>query len=503
MEKARAAIERSGATCDHRMLIGGQWRDARSGSRSRTANPYTGQEWASVPDAGPEEVDDAVRAARQALGGEWRDLTATDRGYLLCRLADLIDERAEYLARIETTDNGKVVRETLGQLQSLPGWYRYFGGLADKLEGSTPPSTKPGVFTYTTYEPTGVVGAILPWNSPLLLLTFKAAPALAAGCTLVVKPADNTPVSTLEFAKLTVEAGFPPGVFNVITGGPETGALLTRHPGVDKIAFTGSTQTGIKVMQSAAEHLGRVTLELGGKSPNIVFADAALDSAVNGVIAGVFAAAGQTCIAGSRLVVDRTIHDGFVESLAARARAIKLGDPLDPATEMGPCATLAQVEKVSGLVDRAKSAGAQIICGGERPATEVHSNGFFFEPTILANVSSEMEIAREEVFGPVLVVMPFDTEQEAVAIANDTHFGLGAGVWTRDVKRAHRVAHAVRSGTVWVNCYRLLSYNVPFGGFGMSGIGRENGFDAIRDYAELKAIWINTQDEERDPFVMG
>lgn len=495
--------EASDPSTEHRMFIGGLWVDAQDGGRMATFSPYTGLAWASAPVAGRDDVDAAVRAASSALNGEWGRLTATDRGRLLCRLADLIDVNAERLARIETTDNGKVLRETSAQLTSLSGWYRYFGGLADKIEGTTPPATKDGIFTYVLPEPVGVVGAILPWNSPLLLMSFKAAPALAAGCTMVVKPSEQTPISTLEFARLVEEAGFPAGVFNVVTGARETGELLTSHPGVDKVAFTGSTESGIKVMRAAADNMARVTLELGGKSPNIVFADADLDAAVNGVVAGVYAAAGQTCIAGSRLLVDRRIQEPLLEALVRRATAIKLGDPLDLVTEMGPCATRDQVDKVSAMVERARSDGARVLCGGRRPEGEQYATGFFFEPTILVDVSNDMEIAQEEVFGPVLVVIPFDTEAEAVAIANDTRFGLGAGVWTGDVKRAHRVAHAIRSGSVWVNCYRMLSYNVPFGGVKMSGMGRENGVDAIREYMEPKAVWINMKDGVRDPFVMG
>lgn len=487
----------------YRMLIGGRWQEAEDGRRMTTSSPFTGREWASAPEAGAADVDAAVRSARQALEGPWGKLTASERGRLMRRLGTLIDERADHLARIESTDNGKLLREMSGQMHSLSGWYEYFGGLADKLEGSTPPPTKDGVFSYTMYEPVGVVGAILPWNSPILLMSFKVAPALAAGCTLVVKPSEQTSISTLEFAKLFEEAGFPPGVFNVVTGAREAGAALAGHPDVDKIAFTGSTEGGIKVMESAARHVARVTLELGGKSANIVFEDADLDSAVNGVLAGIFAASGQTCIAGSRLLIARSVAERFLDRLAQRTRSIKLGDPLDAGTEMGPCATRDQLEKVAGLVDRAVAAGASVLCGGKRPSGSEHKNGFFYEPTILTNVTNDMEIAREEVFGPVLAVIPFDGEDEAIRIANDSRFGLGAGVWTTNVKRAHRVAHAIRAGSVWVNCYRLLSYNVPFGGFKMSGIGRENGIDAIRDYAEPKAIWINTKDEERDPFTMG
>ncbi|WP_051297973.1 aldehyde dehydrogenase [Brevibacterium album] len=487
----------------HQMLIGGDWCDTETGARLTTVNPYTGEAWAMVPDGRPGDVDAAVAAASAALTGQWGSLTATRRGGLMRRLADLLRERGPELARIESRDNGKLLRETSGQLDSLPDWYDYFGGLADKLEGATPPATKPDLFTYTRHEPVGVVGAILPWNSPLLLMSFKVAPALAAGCTVVVKPSEQTPVSTLEFARLFEEAGFPPGVFNVVTGGREVGARIASHPDVAKVAFTGSTEAGVQVMRSAADHVARVTLELGGKSPNIVFGDADLEAATSGVLAGIFAATGQTCIAGSRLLVHRSVHEALLEKVVARARTIVLGDPAAPETEMGPCATAEQLAKVEGFVDRARADGLTVLSGGRRPEDAALARGYFYEPTIVTGASSDHEIAREEIFGPVLTVIPFDTEEEAVAIANDTRFGLGAGVWTSDVKRAHRVAHAIRAGSVWVNCYRMLTYNMPFGGYGMSGTGRENGLEAIREYTETKGVWINLSGESRDPFVMG
>lgn len=488
---------------EYQMLIGGQWVDATHDGTLRTVNPYTGQVWAMAPEGSATDVDRAVAAARAAFDGPWASFTASQRGALVRRLGELIAERADHLAQVESTDNGKLLREMRGQLRGLRDWYDYYGGLADKVEGTTPPPTKPDVFTYTREEPIGVVGAILPWNSPLLLMTFKVAPALAAGCTVVVKPAEQTPVSTLEFARLFAEAGFPDGVFNVVTGGHEAGAALAGHPGVDKVAFTGSTQSGVKVMQSAAEHLGRVSLELGGKSPNIVFEDADLEAAVSGVLSGIFAATGQTCIAGSRLLVARSIHDELVGRVVERARQIKLGDPLDASTEMGPCATREQLDKIAGYVDRAVAAGAKVLCGGRQPERDGATGGLFYEPTVLTNVTNDMEIARDELFGPVLVVIPFDSDEEAVALANDTEFGLGAGVWTTDVKRAHRMAHAIKAGNVWVNCYRMLTYNIPFGGFKTSGIGRENGIASIRDYTETKSVWIDLSTHTRDPFVMG
>ena len=337
-----------------------------------------------------------------------------------------------------------------------------------------------------------------------LALTFKLAPALAAGCTFVVKSAEQTPASVLEFGKLFEEAGFPPGVFNVVSGfGVPTGKALVGHPGVDKVAFTGSTQTGISVMKDAADHLAKVTLELGGKSPNIVFDDVDLEAANNGVVAGIFAATGQTCIAGSRLFVQERAHDELVERLSERAKTIKLGDPLDVETEMGPIAFKEQLEKIEGHVRAGKEEGATLVCGGKRPDSDALEHGYFIEPTIFAQVENGMQIAREEIFGPVLSVIPFKDEEELVRQANDTRYGLAAGIWTRDIQRAHRVAHAIRAGTVWINAYRTLSFNTPFGGYKASGLGRENGLEALNEYTETKTVWVELSGQSRDPFTMG
>ena len=490
---------------DYKMLMGGGSLAARSGKIFESINPYTGRVWATVPEADEEDVDAAVRAARQAFDeGPWGKMTGTERARLMRRLAELIAENAEELAVVESTDNGKLLKEMSGQLGALPDWYYYFAGAADKVQGATIPSDKPNFFVYTRKEPVGVVGAIIPWNSPLLLLTFKLAPALAAGCTFVVKAAEQTPASVLEFGKLFEEAGFPPGVFNVVSGfGVPTGKALVSHPGVDKVAFTGSTQTGISVMKDAADHLAKVTLELGGKSPNIVFDDVDLEAANNGVVAGIFAATGQTCIAGSRLFVQERAHDELVERLSERAKTIKLGDPLDAETEMGPVAFKEQLEKIEGHVRAGKEEGATLVCGGKRPDADALEHGYFIEPTIFAQVENGMQIAREEIFGPVLSVIPFKDEEELVRQANDTSYGLAAGVWTKDIQRAHRVAHAIRAGTVWINAYRTLSFNTPFGGYKMSGLGRENGLQAVDEYTETKSVWVELSGQSRDPFTMG
>lgn len=486
---------------EYQLPIGGSWGPAADGATYETVNPYTGRPWARVPDAAAADVDAAVRAARAALVGSWGAMTGFERSTLMRRLADIVERNAERLAVVETTDNGKLLRETRQQMQALPDWLRYFAGLADKLQGETIPTSKPNYLVYTVKEPAGVIAAIVPWNSPLSLLHWKLAPALAAGCTLVVKPSESTPASALEFARLFDEAGFPPGVLNVVTGqSEELGKALVEHPGVDKIAFTGSPIVGAAIASAAGARLTPVLLELGGKSAQIVFPDADLDAAANGVIAGIFAASGQTCIAGSRLVVHRDIRDRLLRAIQDRVRTIQLGDPLEPGTHMGPLASPRQLETVLGFIDRATSAGASVVCGGGR---SLELGGLFVQPTILANVEADAEIAQKEVFGPVLAVLDFEQEDEAVAIANGTDFSLGAGVWTSNVGRAHRIAGRLRAGTVWVNSYRVVAPNVPFGGSGASGWGRENGLHAVDEYIHTKAVWVETTGEPRDPFVLG
>lgn len=489
----------------YQLWIDSNWRDPLSGEWIDTENPFTGKVWAQIPKGGAEDVNLAVEAAHSAFEkGEWADMTPTKRGALLRRLGDLIAENAEHLADTEVTDNGKLKAEMYGQMQYMPEWYYYFGGLADKIEGSTMPAEKPGMFNYTRYEPLGVVGIITPWNSPLLLATWKIAPALAAGNTVVVKPSEFTSASMLELAKLFEKAGFPRGVFNVVTGfGPDVGAALVEHPKVARIGFTGGEQGGVKVYQSAAAGLKKVSLELGGKSPNIIFDDSNLENAVKGAISGIFAATGQTCMAGSRVLVQEGIHDVFVEKLVEMASTAKMGNPMDMNTQVGPVTTRPQFQKVIDYIDIAQKEGAKCVLGGKPAERPECGDGWFVEPTIFTNVRNDMRIAQEEVFGPVLSVIPFKDEEEAIEIGNDVVYGLAAGVWTQDISRAMRMTQQLKAGTVWVNCYRVVSYMAPFGGYKRSGLGRENGQEMIKEYLETKSVWINTNEDIPNPFVLG
>ena len=485
------------------MFIGGQWVDAASGETFASIDPFTGQAWAEVPKAGQADVDRAVAAARAAFDeGPWPRLPGAERARMMRNLAQLIEDRADQFAVAEVRDNGKLLREMAGQMAALPNHYYYFAGAADKIGGEVVSTSNPNYFVYHLPEPVGVVGAIAAWNSPLMLVAYKLAPALAAGCAFVLKPSEHTSVSALYFAEIVAEAGIPDGVFNVVTGdGPTVGEPLVSHPGVDKVSFTGSTATGIRVAKAAAEHLAPVSLELGGKSPNIVFADADIEAAVNGVVAGIFAACGQTCVAGSRLLVQREVHDEVVGRVVERARQIKLGDPMEPDTEMGPLAFAAQFDKVMRYIEIGAREGAEIATGGRRP--EQFGDGLLVEPTVFTGVDNRMTIAREEIFGPVLSVIPFDAEDDAVAVANDSTHGLAAGVWTRDIQRAHRMVRRLQVGTVWVNAYRVIGCEVPFGGYKMSGYGRENGMEGMREYQHTKAVWIELSGQTRDPFKLG
>ncbi len=487
-----------------KMYIDGEFVEAASGKYFDSYYPFTGKVWSQVAEGGPEDVDRAVKAAHRAFtSGDWAEMTASQRGMLVHRLGDLIARDAKKLAEMEVQDNGKLIAEMQGQVNYVPQWYYYFGGLADKIEGSVIPLDKKGYFNFTRHEPIGVVAAITAWNSPLLLLAWKLAPALAAGCTVVIKPSEFTSASTLEFVKLVEEAGFPKGVVNVVTGfGKDVGAPLTSHPLVRKVAFTGSDATGRAINEVAAKTFKRVTLELGGKSPNIVFDDANLEDAVNGAVSGIFAATGQTCIAGSRLLLQESIHDEFMDRLLALAKTAKMGNPMSMETQVGPVTTRPQYDKILSYIDIAKTEGANLALGGG-PATRPEcGDGWFVEPTVFTGVTNDMRIAQEEVFGPVLSVIKFKDEEEASRIANDIRFGLGSGVWTSDIGRAIRMSEKIQAGTVWVNTYRAVSYMSPFGGYKDSGIGRESGIEAIYQYLQTKSVWINTGAKTGNPFVL-
>ena len=488
----------------YQLRIGGKTAHPHSGSWFETQNPFTGEAWAEIPRGNAHDVDIAVRTAHEALiHGPWAEMSATQRGLLLHRLGDLIARDARKLAETEVRDNGKLLAEMLGQLNYIPQWFYYYSGLADKVQGTVLPLDKKGYFTFTRNEPIGVVAAITPWNSPLMLASWKIAPALAAGCTVVIKPSEFTSASTLEFAELFEEAGFPPGVFNVVTGfGAEVGTALVEHPLVRKISFTGSDLTGRAINELAARDLKHTALELGGKSANIVFEDADIEQAVFGAVSGIFAASGQTCIAGSRLLVQDSVYDVVVDQLLAIARTAKMGDPLDAGTQVGPVTTPSQFNKVLQYIDVAKNEGARLLLGGQAAERPECGKGWFVEPTIFGDVSNSMRIAQEEVFGPVLSIIRFKDEAQALAIANDVRFGLAAAVWTRDIARALRMSEKLQAGTVWVNTYRAVSFMAPFGGYKDSGLGRENGIDAIREYLQVKSVWINSGAVAGNPFVL-
>ena len=471
------------------LLINNRWIGSSSGKTFPTIDPATGEEICQVAEADAADVDKAVSAARVAFErGPWRKMPASKRGWLLHRLADLIEDHAEELARLESLDNGKPVSVAKAvDVAATVGCYRYFAGWADKVHGKTIPIDGP-FFCYTRHEPVGVVGQIIPWNFPMLMQAWKLAPALATGNTVVMKPAEQTPLTALRIGELIVEAGFPEGVVNLLPGyGPTAGAAIASHMDVDKVAFTGSTEVGHLIMEAAAKsNLKRVTLELGGKSPNIVFADTDIDEAVEGAHFGLFFNHGQCCCAGSRVFVEQKIYDEFVEKSGARAKKRTVGHPFDPNTEQGPLVDEAQFDKVMGYIESGRQEGAKLVCGGNR----VGDRGYFVQPTVFADVNDDMKIAREEIFGPVMSIIPFKSVDEVVERANRTSYGLAAAVWTRDIQKAHAIANSIRAGTVWVNCYNVLDTRAPFGGFKQSGIGRELGEYGLQQYTEVKTVTV-------------
>jgi acyl-CoA reductase-like NAD-dependent aldehyde dehydrogenase len=487
------------------IYIGGQIVEPLADQYMDSINPATGEAWYQFAVCGAADVDRAVQAARGALvDPEWRNMRPVHRGQLIRRIADVFREIGPKLAEIETRDNGKLIREMRVQHQQIPLFWDYFAGWCDKFSGYLPPPENHLTLNYLKPEPVGVVAAIVPWNSPMLVTTYKLAPALAAGNTVVVKPSEHTSASLLELAAALEDVGLPPGVLNVITGdGKVTGEALINHPGVDMITFTGSAATGSRICEVASARILPTHMELGGKSPNIVFDDADTANAATGIVGGIFAAAGQTCVAGSRVFLQRGIYDDVISRVVERAGRIQQGDPMAETTEVGPIAFEQQMRKVLGYIDIARNEGATVSVGGERVTDGALANGYFVAPTVLEGVRNDMRIAQEEVFGPVLSVIPFDTEDEVIAMSNDIEYGLAAGIWTRSLARAHRVAHQIDAGTVWVNTYRAQSPLIPNGGFKRSGHGKENGYEVMREYTRLKSVWVNLSEEPAgDPFVI-
>jgi aldehyde dehydrogenase (NAD+) len=474
-----------------RLLIAGQW--VETGRSFDTINPATGEVLTSVAEARAEDVDRAVSAARRAFedrGGAWRKLSASERGRLLWKLADLVEKHIDELAELETLDNGKPIFESRHvDMPMVIDVLRYYAGLATKIHGDTV-NTLETAFTYTLREPVGVVGMIVPWNFPLLLASWKLGPALACGNTIVWKPASQTSLTTLRFGELVIEAGVPAGVLNIVTGSGKVGAAMVKHPGIDKIAFTGSTEVGKEIMRNGADTLKRITLELGGKSPNIVFADSDIEGAVKGAITGIFYGKGEVCNAGSRLFVESKIQDEFLEKLSARAAKMRPADPLDPKTRMGAIVSQEQMQTVLGYIAAGKQEGAKLVAGGN-PVTVDGGKGFYVEPTIFRDVRNDMKIAREEIFGPVLATLSFDDLDQVIELANQNQYGLASAVWTKDVRKAHIVSRRLKAGTVWINTYGLMDASLPFGGYKSSGFGRELGAHAVEHYTELKTVWLN------------
>jgi aldehyde dehydrogenase (NAD+) len=476
------------------MLIGGKWVDAASGKRFESRNPATGEMLATVAEGQAEDIDRAVAAARQAFEGPWSRFKPYERQQALLKLADLVERHFDELSSLDTLDMGAPISRTRGTRLRVLGMLRYYAGQATSIHGETIENSLPGeIFSYTLKEPVGVVGAIIPWNGPLGASIWKIGPALATGCTVVLKPAEEAPLTALRLGELVLEAGVPPGVVNIVPGYGETaGAALASHPDVDKVAFTGSHLTGQSIIRASAGNLKRVSLELGGKSPDIVFADADIEAAVPGAAMAVFANSGQICSAGTRLFVEQRLYDEFVERVANFGNGLRVGNGLDPETQIGPLVSEQQLDRVAGYLSLGRREGARAVAGGERLTEGPLANGYFVPPTVFADVRDDMRIAREEIFGPVLSAIPFKDMDELITRANSTMFGLGSGLWTRDVSKAHRLAKAIRAGSVWVNCYQAMDPAVPFGGYKMSGYGRESGLQHVEEYLNVKAVWIKT-----------
>lgn len=477
-----------------RMLIDGKWVEAASGKTFDSVNPATGEVLAKVAEGDAEDIRRAVAAARRAFDGPWSKWKPYERQQVLLTLADLVDQHIDELALLDTLDMGAPISRMRGMRRRAVGMLRYYAGMATSIHGETIDNSLPGeIFSYTLKEPVGVVGAIIPWNGPLTAAIWKVGPSLATGCTIVLKPAEEAPLTALRFAELALEAGVPEGVINVVPGYGETaGAALAAHPDVDKVAFTGSHLTGQKIIQASAGNLKRVSLELGGKSPDIVFADADMEATVQGAAMAVFSNSGQICSAGTRLFVERKMYEEFVERVADFGRSLKVGNGVDPEVQIGPLVSEQQLQRVTGYLDVGKREGARAVSGGGRLKGAGYDRGYFVPPTVFADVRDEMKIAQEEIFGPVISAIPFTDIDEVIKRANSTMFGLGSGVWTRDVSKAHRLAKGIRAGSVWVNCYQAMDPAVPFGGYKMSGYGRESGLQQLEEYLNVKAVWIKT-----------
>jgi aldehyde dehydrogenase (NAD+) len=494
------SVEAPTTPADYRnQLIAGEWVVGSAGDRD-SVDPFSRETWAVISDADPGDVDRAIAGAREAFKS-WKRVSGYERAKLLFKFADILEAEADELGKLETRDNGKIVRENQNQVRFAVRNFRFFAGLADKFGGETKQLDNVNTIDFTTREPRGVVVLIAPWNSPIQTLSNKLAPALAAGNAVIIKPSEHTSASTLEQAKLFERAGFPAGVVSVVTGGPATGEALTSHPGVDMISFTGGVEGARRIAANAARNVIPLTLELGGKGANIIFADANLERAIPGAVSGIFAAAGQTCVAGSRLLVHDSVYDEVVEGVAKRAGAVRFGDPMDPETQVGPISNLEQHEHVTRMIPEAREDGAELVCGGKAP--DAFADGWFIEPTIFGEVKPDMRLAQNEVFGPVLAVMRFSSDEEAIELANGTDYGLAAGLWSQDITRAHTVARELETGTVWINTYRTSAAQAPFGGVKRSGYGRERGVEGLMEYLRIKNTMLDLSTEVRDPFILG